>query len=395
MLSREQAIKQRLDAIREEMKKQDLNLLIVSRPVNVFYYSDFNPLNYSMLSFVLIPAEGEPTLLLQAIRGPRANQYSGLRNIKLYGKWSDNPSVAKDPMEAISILVKEYGLGELRVGAELNFLTYSIYTKLCKAVGVESMTDISALIDSQKAVKDELTIDRIRVGAKLANCGMDALIAALREGKSEIAACNESKRAMWELYIDKYSDYTIVGFGSPDASIYDTLSATCTSGIRTSYGACDPINVVPQKGELVLPIVTTKISGFSVENERSLYVGELDDYRSKAFHTVLEARQAVFEKIRPGELFSNLYKAAADVFIKNGFESFLPGRIGHGIGLTNHEAPSVAPAYEIEIKPGMVFTVEPGLMSASFGGVRPSDTVLATEDGYELLTNTESGFLKI
>jgi Xaa-Pro dipeptidase len=39
-----------------------------------------------------------------------------------------------------------------------------------------------------------------------------------------------------------------------------------------------------------------------------------------------------------------------------------------------------------EIKPGMVFTVEPGLYAANLGGFRHSDTVVVTQDGIEILT---------
>jgi len=47
------------------------------------------------------------------------------------------------------------------------------------------------------------------------------------------------------------------------------------------------------------------------------------------------------------------------------------------------------------LKPGMVITVEPGLMDKSWGGVRHSDTVLITQDGYESLTLYENGEITI
>ena len=41
---------------------------------------------------------------------------------------------------------------------------------------------------------------------------------------------------------------------------------------------------------------------------------------------------------------------------------------------------------DTEIKPGMVFTVEPGLYASGLGGFRHSDTVAVTDDGIEFLT---------
>ena len=59
---------------------------------------------------------------------------------------------------------------------------------------------------------------------------------------------------------------------------------------------------------------------------------------------------------------------------------------GHAIGLRYHEGPFLDSGDHTEIRPGMVFTVEPGLYSPELGGFRHSDTVLVTDDGIEILT---------
>ena len=106
---------------------------------------------------------------------------------------------------------------------------------------------------------------------------------------------------------------------------------------------------------------------------------------------MLRAREAVFKILKPGTLFKDLYFAAAKVYSDAGFEKILPGRVGHGVGCSAHEFPSLDPKNEIPLAPGMVITVEPGLMDKSWGGVRHSDTVLITESGYERLTVLENG----
>jgi len=60
--------------------------------------------------------------------------------------------------------------------------------------------------------------------------------------------------------------------------------------------------------------------------------------------------------------------------------------VGHAIGIRYHEAPFLDIGDSTIIRPGMVFTVEPGLYAPGIGGFRHSDTVLITEDGIELLT---------
>ena len=49
---------------------------------------------------------------------------------------------------------------------------------------------------------------------------------------------------------------------------------------------------------------------------------------------------------------------------------------------------SISEKWKAALAPGMILTVEPGLMSAQLGAVRHSDTVLITEDGFEFLTQS-------
>ena len=60
--------------------------------------------------------------------------------------------------------------------------------------------------------------------------------------------------------------------------------------------------------------------------------------------------------------------------------------MGHSLGLEIHEAPYLDIGNEWVMKPGMVFSVEPGIFVPGLGGFRHSDTVLVTESGIERLT---------
>lgn len=52
----------------------------------------------------------------------------------------------------------------------------------------------------------------------------------------------------------------------------------------------------------------------------------------------------------------------------------------------SYEGPFLDRGDETEIRPGMVFTIEPGLYAAGLGGFRHSDTVVVRDEGLELLT---------
>ena len=63
---------------------------------------------------------------------------------------------------------------------------------------------------------------------------------------------------------------------------------------------------------------------------------------------------------------------------------------GHGIGLDVHE-PILLDHGGGEILQGEVFTVEPGLYSATLGGVRVEDMVVVTASGHEVLAPLPEG----
>ena len=67
--------------------------------------------------------------------------------------------------------------------------------------------------------------------------------------------------------------------------------------------------------------------------------------------------------------------------------------IGHGIGLAGQELPYIAETYEegVQIKPGMVFAIEPFAGKPGVAGIRLEDDVIITETGNEIYSNFPFG----
>ena len=61
---------------------------------------------------------------------------------------------------------------------------------------------------------------------------------------------------------------------------------------------------------------------------------------------------------------------------------------GHGVGLEIHEKPILSSKYEKTLRKNMVITNEPGIYIPGRFGIRIEDTVLITDDGYEVLTKS-------
>ena len=59
---------------------------------------------------------------------------------------------------------------------------------------------------------------------------------------------------------------------------------------------------------------------------------------------------------------------------------------GHAIGLAIHEPPFLVPRTETPLRPGMIFTVEPGIYRAGTGGIRLEDDVVVRDGEPEILS---------
>lgn len=385
----------KLQRLRRAMAEQDIDLLITLKPEHSFYIGGFNPIIYSHPVVALLPREGEPRLLVHALRDDHARASTALEHIHLYGAWSTKVTMGPDWLKALAAIVAELGLSAARIGVEENFLTVQRQRQLAQALPQARWADSSALFFQARMIKSAAEIADARIAADIANVGMDAAVRALREGGSEREIALASQAAMGRHWNARYPEVEVADFGSLEGGVFHGLQTWVLSGERMFVNADVPTTRRPQPGELSSILIWTSANGTHAEIERTVARGDIPDTHRRALDTIFELRAELRPLLRPGTPIAELFAATKAGLERRGYPRNIPGRIGHGIGLGAHEALSLDAHSPHALEPGMLITFEPNLRVPPVCGTQISDTVLITADGHEFLTGGHDGFVQV
>ncbi len=381
---KKELLKAKYSKVQAKLAAMGLDGLICFKPQNTFYLSGFNPILYSHPVVVVLPTVGAPVLLCHCLRDRHSKDECLLEDIRLFGAWGVSKAVADNVYSAIEIICDDLKLKGKRIGYEGDFVSVVQYQKLLEAVSVPEMVNFSGQMNYLRMIKDEYDINLMRLSAYLANIGMKAAIDNIR--KSEAEASIASDIAMREAWVKDLGEFEVGAFGNSEGGIVNALWTYSMSGYRVPYGCDCPKNRVPQEGEVCLPVVWSSIGSLQTENERTVIIGKLDPEHDRAYEAMLEASRRAKAVAKAGIKIGDLYDAAGSALIEYGFEEYLPGRIGHGLGVSLHEAPSLDRGSNQLLEAGMVITIEPGVVIHGWGSTRNSDSVVIREDGIEVLT---------
>ncbi|PSR23127.1 MAG: peptidase M24 [Sulfobacillus acidophilus] len=197
---------------------------------------------------------------------------------------------------------------------------------------------------------------------------MRAAYEAMRVGMSELELADIIRRAFIANGADKEA-FIIVAYGAHSAMPHHTPTTTKLG-----------------EGPVLLDI-GCYYHGYASDMTRVAYLGQPTE-RFVEIHGLVDAAvRAAQARALPGIAAQEVDRAARQVIAAQGYGLAFVHRVGHGIGLSVHESPSVAEGNRLPLPANAAFSIEPGVYLPGEFGVRLEEVVILRPTGAQILSH--------
>ncbi|MFQ5809360.1 MAG: M24 family metallopeptidase [Armatimonadota bacterium] len=345
----------RIGKLRQAMDGAKVDGLVVSDRVNVSYLSGF-----SGDAGLLYVSPSRQYLITDSRFDAQAAQEAP--------EFALTISSGKGYFEALGRVIRRTRAG--RIGVEADHLTYGQARELRQHMTGRRMVATRGLAAGMRAVKSAAEIAAIRRAVAIGDGAWVRTLRRVRAGMTERELSGEIERAMRIEGADKFAFGTIAASGPNAAMPHAPVTGRVLRErdvVKADFGAVR--------------------DSYCSDITRTIFIGGKPKRKQeKMYRVALEAQLLAEEAAEPGMAAAELDAVARQYITNAGFGDEFKHGLGHGIGRAVHEMPSISQKSKDVLEPGMVITIEPGIYSPGYAGVRIEDVILITENGSEVLT---------
>lgn len=329
--------------------------LLITDPWSIYYLAGFYLEMYERFSGILIGRGMRPVIFMNALHDIGAYENA---EVAVY---SDTDDVAQ------VIAARLDSTRPLGIDATMRC---SFLLPLQERGAAPAFHLGSPAVDRTRAIKDANEQDLMRASSRINDEVMAQAASLVHEGVTEIEIAGR--------LLDLYREHGCQGF---------SFSPIVSFGAHAADPHHEPDGTALQPGEVVLFDIGGRYRGYCSDMTRTFFWGDVDEESRRIYDVVRRANEAAEAAIKPGVRFCDLDRTARTVIEDAGFGPYFTHRLGHSIGLQDHEPGDVSLANTDIVKPGMTFSIEPGIYLPGRTGVRIEDLVLVTETGVEILNS--------
>lgn len=329
------------------MAEAELAALLLTTEPDVRYFSGFLTRFWESPTrpwFLILPATGKPVAVIPSI-GRALMEATWVDDIRC---WT-SPDLLDDGISLLSDTLRELVPDSECVGFPDGHETYlrmpvADFAALKTSLGQRKLSSDRGILRRLRMVKSVAEISKIESACDIAG----RAFARVPEIASEGVALEQVFRRFQMLCLEEGADWVPYLAGGADRD-----------GLRDVISPATPNPI--QSGEVLMLDTGLVFDGYFCDFDRNWSIGPAKACVRDAHHRLIDATEAGLEIARAGALASDVYHAMNKV-LSDGSNSTEAGRLGHGLGLSLTEWPSLIPDDHTVLQAGMVLTIEPGVI---------------------------------
>ena len=371
-------MERRVSGLRDIMKKDGLDAVVLTSIHNVKYFSDFLYCSFGRPYACVVTHNDLTTVSAGIDAGQPWRRTSGGDNV-VFTDW--DRSNYWSTVDSLVKRVASESSASLRVGLELDALPYERFKKFETAFGDDvSFRDVGEQTMKFRMKKSKEEVAVIKEAARIADIGGEICRSAIAVGVPEHEVALATTRAMVREIAKSF----------PDSEIMDTWT-WFQSGINTD-GAHNPVTTrALQLGDILSLNAFPMCSGYYVALERTMFLGEPSPEALRVWEANVKVHEAGIELLKNGvgRTCGSIAKELNEIFLSENLLQFRSFGYGHSFGALCHyygrEAGlELREDIETVLEPGHVISMEPMVTipngQPGAGGFREHDILVIAED---------------
>ncbi|KRM95589.1 Xaa-Pro aminopeptidase [Liquorilactobacillus aquaticus DSM 21051] len=354
-----------IESVQKWLADNNYQVGYISNPKNIQYFTGFSSDPVERVLALLVFPDKDPFLFAPALEVEAIKDTGWIYPVYGYLDHEDPFAIIADKIRARIDDPQKWAIEK----GNLNVIRYEILRKLFPQATFGG--DLTPFIQNEQLIKTPAEIKKLEIAGKWADFAFKIGFDALQKSRTEQDVVAEIEYALKRKGITHTSFDTIVQSGTNAAE---------------PHGFPKPDKI--KSNALVLFDLGVIYQGYISDASRTVAFGKVSTKIQDIYKVCLEAQLTAQAAAKPGIVAEDLDKIARDIIVKAGYGDYFIHRLGHGMGQSEHEFPSIMEGNKMELQPGMCFSIEPGIYIPGVAGVRIEDCVHITDNSCAPFTHT-------
>lgn len=266
--------------------------------------------------------------------------------------------------------------GVRKVAIDGEGLTFSSWTKAAAVFPGADIQEASLSFKTLRLHKESEEMAILERSGKIMEEAVLLACRSFRAGQTE-----NDVRAVIDTYVVEQGarpNFCVVASG-PNGAFVDTATTSRVIGINDS----------------IRFDVGCVYKGYHSDIARTAYTGEPSRKLLTYYDAIYRGLQAMIKMTKPGTAAADLFAAGVRVTQQNGIAHYQRNHCGHGIGREVYELPPITSFSTYTLEPGMTMCLETPYYEIGWTGIQVEDTLVVTQDGCRLFTNSPAEMIRM